>query len=420
MRVAAANTGIARTSLLLCGLVLLLSPACGRSSASEKGHGHKEHGEEGEHRGEGREGHGESGHGAHEGEDGVSLSAVQLKEFKIEVSTASAGVLPVRLDLTGEVRLDPSRVSHLVPSISGVARKVYKQLGDTVKEGELMATLASRELAQLNAAYLAAQANGSLAWIEYKREKKLYERGVSSQREFQRARLAMSRASVAVQMARRKLLALGFAKRDILAMARRPAARMSRFDLRAPFAGVVVSKHISQGEYLKADSQAFTVADLSKVWVVLKVYQKDLPLVRVKQQVEIRAAYGRLKASGKIAYVSPIVDPSTRTASARVVLRNPKGRWQPGLFVNGEVVIHELKVGVLVERTALLRQADSQCIFVKRGKGFICKKVELGKGNATHVAVLRGLRPGERYVSKGGFTLKAQQSKSSFGGGHSH
>ncbi len=419
-RISTAQWHLALSTLLI---VALMTGGCGNSKAAEKNHGHKEHGTESHDNEHGKDDRDKHDHGKDEHDEGgrsVRLSPSQLKEFDIELGTAGSGTLSMSLDLTGEVSLNPGRVAHLVPSIAGVTRQVHKQLGAPVRKGELMATLASRELAQLNASYLAAQANGSLAWIEYKREKNLYKRGVSSQREFQRARLAMSRASVSVQLARRKLYALGFTKRELQQMASKPAGRMSRFSLRAPFDGVVVAKHISQGEYLKADSQAFTVADLSTVWIVLKVHQKDLSLIRVGQAVHVTASYGRLQSTAKITYVSPIVSRSTRTSTARVVLDNAKGLWQPGLFVNGKVTVDKRGVDVLVPRTAIQRQGDKLCIFVKHDGAFTCRPVQVGRGNRRQVSILKGLEAGDRYVSKGGFTLKAQLSKASFGDGHSH
>ncbi len=390
------------------------APGCGRSSAGETKPIREKDQDDGQ-----RSSAGEKvRHEEHE-KTSVRLTVAQMKEFGVLVAVAGSGTITIRRDLTGEVQFDPNRVAHLVPSIGGVARRVSKQLGDRVRRGELMAVLASRELAQLNAAYLRARAERSLAWTEYQREKKLSKKGVTSAREFQRAELALSRASLALKMARRKLQALGFSRGDIRRLAKTSGRGMSRFELRAPFSGVVVAKHITRGEYLKADSQAFTVADLSKVWVVLKVYQKDLGLVHPGQAVQIEATYGSLRSQGTISYVSPIVDPASRTASARVVLDNPKGRWRPGLFVNGRVVVERIQVPLAVSRSAVQRQKGTYCVFVRqKDASFECRQVELGRGDRKHVEVLKGLDPGDVYAAQGGFTLKSQLNVSSFGDDH--
>jgi membrane fusion protein, heavy metal efflux system len=390
-------------------VAMVMAMGCGKSNATEKAHGHSED----------KAAPKDKDHpGA--SDRPVHISAAQRKDFGIQIAVARPGTLKLMLALTGEVTLNPNRVAHLVPSISGVARKVHKQLGDPVVKGELMAELASRELARMNASYLASQAKGALAWTEYLREKKLYAKGVSSQREYQRAKLAMSKASVETQLFRRKLQALGLSAKDIRQVARDSARRMSHYELRAPFAGVVVEKHITHGEYLKADTQAFTVANLSDVWIELKIYQKDLVLVRRGQSVEVAASYGRLQAKGKISYVSPLLNRSTRTAGARVVLDNKEGKWQPGLFVTATVTTDQVEVPVLVRRAAIQQREGKPCIFVEAGDAFTCRPVTLGRGNNQHVAVVKGLTPGARYVAKGGFVLKSEQNKSSFGDGHAH
>jgi len=397
--------------LLMVGIALVAG--CSNSKATKKTDDHKGHDDHDAHN------RGTGGAVSTAGRP-VHLSAAQRQEFGVVVAVAKPGTLKMRLALTGEVSLNPNRVAHLVPSISGVAQRVLKQLGDPVKKGELMAELASRELAKMNADYLASQAKGSLAWTEYLREKKLYAKGVSSQREYQRAKLAMAKASVETQLAKRKLLALGLSAKDLQRVSRDMSRRMSHYELRAPFAGVVVDMHISHGEYLKADTQAFTVADLSDVWIELKIYQKDLLIVRKGQTVEVVAAYGRLKATGTIAYVSPLLSRATRTAAARVVLDNKKGLWQPGLFVTATVTTREVPVSVLVPRTAIQQHDGKPCIYVERGDTYTCHPVTLGRGNEQQVTVVTGLRPDHRYVAKGGFVLKSQQNKSSFGDGHAH
>ena len=121
-----------------------------------------------------------------------------------------------------------------------------------------------------------------------------------------------------------------------------------------------------------------------------------------------------------ITYVSPLLKQSTRTASARVVLDNKQGQWQPGLFVTATVTTSRLPVPVLVPRSAVQQQDGKPCIFVARGDAFACQSVTLGRGTEREVAVLKGLRVGTRFVSRGGFVLKSQQMKSSFGDGHAH
>jgi cobalt-zinc-cadmium efflux system membrane fusion protein len=159
------------------------------------------------------------------------------------------------------------------------------------------------------------------------------------------------------------------------------------------------------------------------VWVNLTVYQKDLPYIRVGQEVIISPGYGipeTRNAKGKISYISPVLDEETRTATARVVLPNPEGIWRPGLFVTGKVVIENIYVPILIPKSALQTVEGKTCVFILTEDGFIPQPVETGRSNETHVEIISGLRPGQKYVSKGAFTLKSELSKEEFGGGHGH
>ncbi len=186
----------------------------------------------------------------------------------------------------------------------------------------------------------------------------------------------------------------------------------------APLSGTVVEKHITQGEALAADAEAFALADLSTVWVDLSIYQKDMALVREGQEVSVSA--GDHSERGKISYVRPIVGESTRTATARVVLPNPHGEWKPGMFVNGLVSVDAQEVPVVVPESALQEIDGNTVVFVQTTEGFEPRPVEVAAQNTDQVAIASGLAPGERYVASGGFALKAQLQKGEMGDGHGH
>lgn len=192
--------------------------------------------------------------------------------------------------------------------------------------------------------------------------------------------------------------------------------------LRAPFRGTILEKHITRGEKLGDDANAFTVADLTTVWVNLSAYQKDLPYLRPGQDVVVSAGGNVPAAKAKIAFVAPLVDEKTRTALVRVVLPNADGRWRPGLFVDATVGAGESAVGVLVPKAAVQQVENRPVVFVPTAEGFETKPIRVGRSSATHVEVLAGLAAGDRYVAKGAFELKAELVTTGLGAhaGHGH
>ncbi len=197
---------------------------------------------------------------------------------------------------------------------------------------------------------------------------------------------------------------------------------LTEYQIKSLINGTIIEKHITRGEIVDVDNNrhGFVVADLSEVWVYLDLYQKNLPFVRKGQKVLISAGPGMEEAAGKINYISPIIDETTRTATARVVLSNPKGIWKPGLFVNGSIVTDEFKAEVAVPKTAIETIDNKPCVFIQSEDGFEPRFITLGRRDQILVEVLNGLNKGEKYVTKGGFTLKAELQKEMFGNDHGH
>ncbi len=190
---------------------------------------------------------------------------------------------------------------------------------------------------------------------------------------------------------------------------------MSDYAIKSLINGTVIEMHITRGEMVDDIKHGFVVADLSKVWVYLQVYQKDLPYVHKGQQVWISAGKSMPQQRGVISYISPIIDETTRTAEARVVLDNAKGIWKPGLFVTGRIITTKVHVPIIVPKTALETMDNQTVIFVKRANGFQPQPVEIGRENDQYVEILHGLKSGQIFVSKNGFILKAELLKSEFG-----
>lgn len=197
---------------------------------------------------------------------------------------------------------------------------------------------------------------------------------------------------------------------------------LTEYQIKSLIDGTIIEKHITRGEIVEADNNrhGFVVADLSEVWVYLNLYQKDLPSVRKGQKVIISVGPGLEEVEGNINYISPLINETTRTATARVVLSNSKGIWKPGLFVTGAIITDEFMAELVVPKTAIETIENKPCIFVQSEDGFEPRYITLGRKNQTLVEVLNGLNKGEKYVTKGGFTLKAELQKEMFGDDHGH
>ncbi|MCA9726536.1 MAG: efflux RND transporter periplasmic adaptor subunit [Candidatus Eisenbacteria bacterium] len=195
---------------------------------------------------------------------------------------------------------------------------------------------------------------------------------------------------------------------------------LASFEVRTLISGTVIGKHITLGEAASRERDAFVIADLSTVWIDLTVYQRDLETIRPGQRADVFVGHDLVHDSGTVSYVTPVVDERTRTATARLVLPNPERKWRPGMFVTARVVVESEDVPLVVPRTALQTVEGRTAVFIETPDGFRPRPLQLGRHGESLVEVVAGIEPGERYVAEGGFTLKAELEKDSFGHGHAH
>jgi membrane fusion protein, heavy metal efflux system len=354
------------------------------------------------------------------GERIVRLSDHQLIESGIDVAKAGPGKIQVNLTLPAEIVVNADRMAHIVPRLAGVVREVRKNLRDSVQAGEVMAVIDSRELAEAKAKYLAALKRMELAESNFNRFEHLWKKDAIPEKQFLEVKTTFSEAQIELQSSEHKLYAMGFSEEHLKQFPLHPNTSLTRYEIVAPFDGTVINKHITLGEMLKEDADAFIIADLGSVWVNLSVNQKDLPNVKHGQNVVISGGPGVPEACGQIAYVEPIVGEKTRTALARVVLPNPERVWRPGLFVSVKVTLNTIEVPLLISKSAIQTIEGKSIAFVDTGKGFEVRQLRLGRSNESQVEIVSGLVPGERYASDGSFLFKAHLEKGKAAHAHDH
>jgi len=193
---------------------------------------------------------------------------------------------------------------------------------------------------------------------------------------------------------------------------------LQRYDVRSAIAGTIVRKDVRPGELAREADVIYTVADLGTVWVDLNVHYDDFRRLRPGQPVTVETGQGIARAESTIVYLAPIGAPGTQTLLARVELANPDGRWRPGLFATGEIVVDEAKVPVAVRTTALQTFRDWDVVFLNDGDVFQAMPVTIGRRDDEWVEIVEGVAAGQRYVAEGSFIIKADIGKS--GAVHEH
>jgi cobalt-zinc-cadmium efflux system membrane fusion protein len=336
----------------------------------------------------------------------IKLDEAQVRKANIGIQVAGPGMIQAVSQFQGEVRFNEDRTAHVVPRLAGVAEAVPANLGETVRKGQVLAVLASTSLSEQRTELLTAQRRRDAARTTYEREKKLWQDRISAEQDYLQAQTALQEADIALQNAQQKLAAVG-AGGSV-----KGGAGLNRFEIRAPFDGTVVEKHLALGEAVKEDASIFTVADLRTVWAEFAVAAKDLATVRVGQKVVVSSSAFDSKVEGVVSYVGALLGEQTRTARARVTLANPQGAWRPGLFVTVAVLSDSAGVPLAVDADAIQTIDDEPVAFKAVPGGFVATSVKVGRTDGRNVEVLAGLKAGDRVASSNTFILKADLGKS--------
>jgi len=401
------------TVTVILAILVFVTTGNSPSASNESGDGSHEHSEQekkdGKHDTEKSREKG-AGEPKPEETDAVVLTEEQITSANVVIATAGPEKIITTLTLPGEIRFNQDRTSHIVPRIDGIAESVTAELGQKVKKNQVLAILASTSISELRSESMAAQKRMTLAKTTYEREKKLWEDKISAEQDYLQARQTLQEAEIAAQNASQKLRALGAGNEA--------KGGLNRYELRAPFDGMIVERHLSLGEAVQANANVITLSDLSTVWAEIVVSAKDLNTVKAGTSATVKAASFESQAQGKISYVGSLLGEQTRTATARVTLANPDNAWRPGLFVNVEIVSGEVNAPVTVNTDAIQSIENKNMVFVRTEEGFKAVPVETGRSDGKFVEITKGLEAGTRYASKGSFVLKSELGKASAEHGH--
>ena len=385
-------------------IALLTTLGCDKAKAIETKENHKienhSHNEEEEHK--------------------IHLSKEEIKEFGIKTVKAKSGIIDREIQLPGEISLNTDKTAHISPRVRGKVVDVKKGLGDTVKKGEVLAIISSRELANTKAEYLAQIERLKLAEIVLKREEKLWKKQITSEQEYLEAKNSYTETKIKLTSLKQKLFSFGIDEQELKLLEKNGKSDLTLYPIKAPFNGTILDKHISPGENVSEDSEIFVISDLSTVWAMITVYPKYLNYIDKGQKVKLTFSDGIKDIEGKIDFIAPIVGEETRTSTARVILKNKEGHLKPGMFFTAKIKLPGKKVDIAVPIDAIQQIDGENFVFVKESDYFEAREVEIGMKNHKLVEILKGLKAGEEVVSKGSFTLKAQMTKDTISEGHSH
>lgn len=338
------------------------------------------------------------------------------RDWNIPIAPVVVAPYSEVLRVTGKVEFDEQRVSRIGANVTGRVMDIVAVPGQRVERGALLARINSTELGQAQLAYLKAKAADELAQHAYERAKGLYQEGVIAKAELLRRQAEALSTSAEHRAMAEQLQVLGMTRAQVKQLAESGKIEPSS-SVTASMSGLVVDRHIVQGQVVQPAEVLFTIADLSQVWVTALVPEMDAGLLAVGQdmQIEVPALRGAHLA-GKLSYVGETVTADSRTVRAQSTLFNPELQLKPGMLATMLITGKTVQTPV-VPASAVVREDNSDYVFVVLAPGrFRLTAVRLGTQSGAVLPVLSGLKPGDQVVTDQAFHLNNERKKRLGGG----
>jgi membrane fusion protein, heavy metal efflux system len=362
------------------------------------------------------------------GQANANSQSYQARAIETEAVTPQLIAGAVRA--TGKILVSEDRVASIGPVHEGRLVRLYAGQGSVVKKGQKLADLQSADLDQAEADYLKAVADSEnarrtseaelkLAQQTYDRTKMLYEKTIAAGKALQSAEhdLQVAKATAessiastkaALTSARHRLLILGLTEADIHALATKTDFT-AIFSLTSPISGIVVERNATVGATVGSDANVFKIVDISSVWIDANVFEKDVPRVKLGQQVNVSVtAFPGTVFTGKVILVSTVMDPDTRSLKVRTEVPNRDARLKPDMFANVEIITDVNRTSISIPQTALLNDGGQAVVFVAAGSGFEKRSVTTGIQSDDRIEITGGLKAGDKVVTKGNYLLLQQ------------
>jgi membrane fusion protein, heavy metal efflux system len=327
----------------------------------------------------------------------------------VQVVTVQPTRLVRTLRLTGAVAYNAFKTTPVITQVGGPVSRILVVPGQHVKTGQPMLDVSSPDYSQLLDAYLKAADSFRLADKNWVRAQDLYQHHAIAQRDLEQAESDRNQAQADLNAADQGMRILGIRNPGDLAKA--PSSAM--IPVLAPIGGEVVERLVSPGQVVQAgQTQAFTISDLSTVWVLANVYQADLAAVRTGDDVVVETDSYPDRFHGRISYVSPALDPNTRTLQARIVVDNPGEKLKRDMYCTVTVTAGSIPNAIAVPDASVLRDDNNQpfVYLAINANQFARRDVEIGESLNGKTHILRGLAPGERVVGDGSLFLQFANS----------
>jgi membrane fusion protein, heavy metal efflux system len=341
---------------------------------------------------------------------GAELFTIPSEQMShVQVIKVQPTTLTRMLQLTGAVAYNGFHTIPVITQVSGPVNRIVVVPGQHVKQGEPMLYVASPDYSQLRTNYLKARDAYALAQKSYARAKDLYEHKAIAEQALEQAQSTEVQASGDLVAALAALKVLGIKDPDELVQ----GPPSFEVPVKATIGGEVVEQDVAAGQLIQSGAtQCFTISDTSTVWVLVNVYQKDLPYIRVGDSVAIQTDSYSQEFHGRISYVAASLDPNTRTLQARIETSNPGEKLKKDMYVSATVNAGSVPNAIALPDAAILRDSENLPFVyaAKSANQFGRRTVTLGESLNGQTQIISGVQPGDQIIGDGSLFLQFANS----------
>jgi cobalt-zinc-cadmium efflux system membrane fusion protein len=339
-----------------------------------------------------------------------AFSVTPEQQSRIHLVVAAQSSFQPSIEATGTVAFNGDHSTQVLSPVSGPVSQLFAQVGTSVARGTPLAAVSSPDFATAIAAYRKAQSSYRNLQRIADQDVQLFKTDAIAKRDVDAAQVEASAAASDRDAALEQLRALGV---NPAAVADGSTNAISAV-IRAPIEGVVVERNINPGQLLQAGSTpAFTIADLSTMWVLANVFEADLPSIRKGQVATVTSNGMPTPLSGRVDYVAALVDPASRATSVRITVPNHNQLLKKDMYVKVSINSDLTRSGILVPEAAVLRDEQNlPFVFVETGKGrYSRRSITLGPHVGSSYEIASGVTPGEKVVAEGALFLQFAESQ---------
>ena len=345
--------------------------------------------------------------------DVITLSSEAVEQIKLKSQTVTLQPFRGSFNVPAEVKTNQDYEAQIGSLIQGRVHKVFVNVGDYVKTGQLLMTVEGLEVGEIKSGYLKAKANYDYTKSNYERQKKLFDEKIGSQKSLLESQSEYEKATAEFRAEDKKIHSIGLSDEDVVNEKDGDDHTSGTLPIKSMINGFVVERNVVIGQLVDATTNAFKIINTSNVWIDGQIYEKDLDKITPNSKAFFTTSSNQQsRLEGRIIYIGQTVDDKTRTILIRGEFINRDNKLKPQMFGELQIPVGANAQAILVPEESIVNEAGQNYLFIQTSDStFERRDVTTGITSESMIEIKDGIKEGEKVVTAGVFYLKSELKK---------